>query len=87
MDRDRKVICDIISNMLDSPDKSGIYPTTEAYDKLEAYVESIRAESIGWTVADACCSLDRGDDYREKEVPSILQRALKDLAVQPIEEK
>jgi len=32
----RGSVCDIISEMLDNPDQYGIYPTTRAYDKLEA---------------------------------------------------
>ena len=34
----RSKICDIISEMLDNPDESGIYRTTRAYNKLEAFV-------------------------------------------------
>ena len=35
----RSEICEIISEMLDHPDKHGIYPTTRCFDKLEAMVE------------------------------------------------
>jgi hypothetical protein len=42
MDKDRTVICNIISKMLDYPNDYGIYPTTRAYDKLEEYIEGIR---------------------------------------------
>ncbi len=38
-DRDRTEICNIISEMLDNPNKYGIYPTGRAYDKLEKYME------------------------------------------------
>ena len=80
MDKDRTEICNIMSEMLDNPDEHGIYPTTKAYDALEKYIEGIRAEAIGWTHADACVSLDNGNDYRKIEVPSILERAMVDLA-------
>jgi len=80
MDKDRTAICNIISEMLDNPDEHEIYPTTNAYDALEKYIEGVRAEAIGWTYADACVSLDKGQDYRQIEVPSILDRAISDLA-------
>jgi hypothetical protein len=35
MDKDRTAICNIIGEMLDNPDGSGIYPTSRAFDKLE----------------------------------------------------
>ena len=81
MDKDRTVICNIISEMLDNPDEHEIYLTTKAYDALEKYIEGVCAEAIGWAHADACVSLDNGkEDYRQIEVPSILERAMKDLA-------
>ena len=30
----RKAVCDIISKMLDNPDKNGIYPTGKCYDEF-----------------------------------------------------
>jgi len=42
MEKDiRSRICQIISEMLDNPDKLGIYPTTECYDKLEEWIKEI----------------------------------------------
>lgn len=41
---DRQIICNIISEMLDNPNEYGIYPTTQAYDKLEAHCATLRAE-------------------------------------------
>lgn len=79
MSKDRKAICDIISEMLDSPDENEIYPTGVAYDKLEALVSNARSEAIGWTHADCCCDLDRGEDPREKIVPGMLARCKVDL--------
>lgn len=81
MGKDRTKIVKIISEMLDNPDKSGIYPTSTAYTKLEYYIESVRAEAIGWTHANACVTLDKGEDPRLQEVPNILERAKKDLGV------
>ena len=80
MYKDRTQICKIISDMLDNPDKHGIYPTSTAYTKLEHYIEGVRTEAIGWMHADACITLDRGEDPRIVEVPSILERAKVDLA-------
>jgi len=36
----RKVICDIISEMLDNPDEYEIYPTAKCYDQLEAVIDA-----------------------------------------------
>ena len=80
MKRDRTAICKIISEMLDSPDKHGIYSTSIAYTKLEHYVEQERIIAVGWSHIDACITLDNGDDPRTVEVPSILERARKDLS-------
>lgn len=79
MDKDRSEICRIISEMLDNPDKTGIFPTSTAYNRLEHYVERVRAEAIGWAHADACVCLDKGDDPRLKNVPDMLSRATTDF--------
>ena len=47
MNKDRIEICKIISDMLDNPDKHGIYPTSTAYARLEHYIEGVREEAIG----------------------------------------
>ena len=80
MDKDRKAICEIISRMLDNPDNHGIYPTSTAYATLEHYIEGVRAEALGWAHADACCTLDRGDDPRLSNIPDMLERAKNNLA-------
>jgi hypothetical protein len=80
MKKDRAAICDIISEMLDSPDENGIYPTGNAYDKLEEYIEGVRAEAIGWTFAGCCRNVEIGADIRRLDVPDILARAKEDLA-------
>lgn len=79
--KDRTVICGIISDMLDNPDKHGIYPTSTAYTRLERYIEGVRMEAIGWCHADVCATLDRGDDPRTVDVPEIIERANNDLAI------
>lgn len=79
MEKDRIAICKIISKMLDNPSKSGIYSTSTAYAELEHYIESVRAEAIGWMHADACTMLDNGYDPRCAEVPDIYSRAMADL--------
>ena len=81
MDKDRTAICNIISHMLDNPDKWGIYPTSTAYTRLEHYIEGVRAEAIGWTHAEACTTLDAGDDPRLLNVPEMYARAKKDLSL------
>lgn len=71
MDKDRTIICNIISEMLDNPDKYGIYPTSTAYARLEHYIEGVRIEAIGWTHADNCVDLDKGNDPRLKIIPDM----------------
>lgn len=50
-----------------------------SYTRLEHYIESVRMEAIGWTHADMCITLDRGDDPRLTEIPDLLERAAEDL--------
>ena len=45
MDKDRTEICNIISEMLDNPDKHGIFPTSTAYTRLEHLIERARIEA------------------------------------------
>ena len=52
--QDRSDICDIISEMLDNPDKHGIYQTTIAYNKLEDLMRDIRKETIEWLFNEIC---------------------------------
>ena len=80
MEKDRKAVCTIISEMLDNPDDVGIYPTSTAYTRLEHYIEQQRIEAIGWTHSYACKELDEGGDPRIVEVPLILNAALQDLS-------
>ena len=77
--QDRSAICDIISEMLDEPSDGGIYRTTRAYNKMEALLQAARAQAAGWTWAEACTQLDRGDDPRQYEIPHLLSRIEHDL--------
>ena len=45
MENDRKVIYNIISEMLDNPNSQGIYPIDKAYDDLEKYIKTIRFDN------------------------------------------
>lgn len=78
-DKDRTEICNIISDMLDNPNEHEIYPTGTAYTRLEIYIESQRAEVLGWAIADACTAIDKGGDPRLMNVPDIFDRMKKDL--------
>lgn len=85
MERDRKEICQIISEMLDHPDKNGIYPTTKAYEKLEKYMEEDRKAlkvlticlTVGWVYGDLHKLLDQGIDIRKINLVDVKERALK----------
>ncbi len=46
---------------------------------MDAERERIIAETVGWTWAEACKTINRGEDPRMKYVPEVLDRALKDL--------
>jgi len=70
--KDRTEIYNIISEMLDNPDSSGIYPTSTAYNRLEAYIRLARAETVGHIWAEACIQLDKGEDPRLYEIPKLL---------------
>ena len=79
MNKDRTEICRIISDMMDNPDKYGIYNTIMAYTRLEQYIRSVRAEAVGWTHAYCGIALDVGIDPRSIEVPNIFEQAENDL--------
>jgi len=83
MDKDRAVICNIISDMLDSPDKYEIYPTSTAYTRLEHYIESVRAEALGYAHGYFCILLDKGKDPRTEAVPNFFGNAIRDLNTGP----
>lgn len=82
MDKDKKAIEHIISDMLFSAHEHGSFPTGTACAELEKYVESARMEAMGWMHAAACVSLDRGEDIRQAEVPELVRQALSDLSAE-----
>ena len=51
-----------------------------AVKKLEKYVEGKIVEALGWMYAEACVSLDKGEDIRKQLVPDLLERAKKELS-------
>ena len=79
MERDRIEIARIVGCMLDNPEENGIYHTTIAYTCLNNYIESVRMEAIGWTLADVCSGLDEGNDPRKANMPDMIKRAKIDL--------
>lgn len=51
---------------------------------MAAEIDRLRTQvvtAIGWTYADACVHLDQGKDYRRVEVPTILDRARRELGI------
>lgn len=79
MEKDREEICKIMSDMLDNPDDSGVYPTSTAYTRLEHYIEMQRIEALGWMHGFCCLSLDNGSDPRIENVPDIIEKAINNL--------
>lgn len=80
MDRDRTAICQIIGGMLDNPDEHGIFSTSTCFTKLEHYIETVRAEALGFAHGYACSILDEGKDPRTIQVPELLEKAREILA-------
>lgn len=78
--RIRTKICQLMSAMLDNPDKYGIYPTSEFMSKMEDFVLEIRHEAMGWTWAEACRQLDKDKDPRDCEQGDLIARAKEDLS-------
>jgi len=77
--RIRSKICELMSAMLDNPDKYGIYPTSEFMSKMEDYCLELRHEAIGWTWAEACSILDKNKDPRQYNKANLISNATKDL--------
>ena len=72
--RDRKIIQEIISDFgtLTPGDPTVI-------DRLETLVNDERIMALGWMLVDDCADLDKGKDPRQKEMTSMLKRALIEL--------
>jgi hypothetical protein len=83
MERDKIVIMNVVSEMLDKGNKLGIYPTTELFNRLEKYIEQERVQALGWMHAEACTVAGNGGDIRKREVPNIIKRAKSDLNLVP----
>ena len=81
MKSDREKIVNIITDMIEDVDEYGIFPTTKAYDKLEMFIAEQRMLTMGWTIADACITLDNGEDPRKIEISGKVPRMYKDLGV------
>jgi len=73
MNNHRSQICGIVSDMLDNPDDSGIYPTSTAYTKLEHYINQQERIALGWMHAYCCTQADEGKPPQILEVPDILE--------------
>lgn len=78
-DRMRTVICDLMSEMIDNPNKHGIYPTSKFMSKMEDFCLKMRHEAIEWTWAKACTLLDKGEEPRDFIIPQLIDEAEKDL--------
>ena len=61
--------------------KEGIAISMELGESLAAAVNDARIEAIGWTWAEACATLDAGDDPRKIECSGLIDRAKTDLTV------
>lgn len=72
----RKEICEIISTMLDNPDRVGIYPTSTAYTALELLVQERVMQVAGFVWTEACCLLDEGEDPRTHEIPALIEKVV-----------
>jgi hypothetical protein len=72
MEKDREKICEIIS-------KIRIFGTALVCDELEAYVDEVRFQAIGWTFADDCVDTDNDMDIRKKDPAIMIERAKIDL--------
>jgi len=65
-----------MAKMFEGEDKkTGIYPTTVAYNELLEICHCAKIEGVGWMYAEACIVNDRGDDIRKTTVPDLLDRA------------
>ena len=51
------------------------------YLDKDSIIEGAMMRIVGWMYADACTSLDRGEDYRKIEVPALLKRLRKELEI------
>jgi len=78
-ERFRSEICKLMSEMLDNPDKYGIYPTAKFMSRMEDFVLKIRHETLGWAWAKACGLLDAEIDPRQYDQANLIPDASVDL--------
>lgn len=69
----RGEICRIVSEMLDNPDKYGIYPTTRCYDQLEFLIKHLRMQ-IGYLAGELQIAGDK------RSTPEIVETAARACA-------
>lgn len=76
MGKDRTVVFDIITEMLNNPDSNlprypTIYPTGKACEKVEAHIEKRVYETLGWAYAYYCVEYEKGVRIPSIEVPDM----------------
>ncbi|MAO66228.1 MAG: hypothetical protein CL666_14630 [Balneola sp.] len=69
-----------IEEILDNP--GGVFPTDDCYDRLVEYVRSVRTQAVGWTWAEACTQLDKGEDPRQYDQAKLIERSEKELNIE-----
>lgn len=72
MEHDKKALQGIIIRCVQNADLNLI-------DELDKYVEKIRMETFGWSIAEACVQMDNGQDIRTYVVPTMAERMKKDF--------
>lgn len=76
---DRERVHKIVNEMLDNPDRSGVYATTECYDQLEKLMIDVRRTAIEWTWQQACQQYTQGRDPQLTPIRELFEKAAADL--------
>ena len=76
---DRERIYKIIDEMLENPDKHGLYQTTKCMNEFEDLLESVRVQALGYAWSIACGYMEDCEDIREIDQAGFLDKALKQL--------
>ena len=50
-----------------------------AIEQLVELLTNVRAETVGWTWAEACSQYDKGLNVKEQDVPKLMEKAVADL--------
>ena len=77
--QDRSNVHKIIEQMLENPDKHGIYPTTMAYNKLEKLLREVRTEAVDWAWEEACTDVEMDCDILKRDKKMLYTKANKEL--------